>query len=248
MTPISYSAQGSGPPFIYLAGIEGTGLNFYKQTPDLARDHRVVTFAHRAAGRYDLDQMVADVAGVLRACGAHDAPATILGESFGGVLAMAMALAHPQSVARLILVNTFPHFAHRAKINAGVLFYSVLPYKLMKAYRRRRAGDELFSADIAEEDRRRFLAQTCVVAPEGYLSRLRIIREVDLRPRLADIAAPTLVVAGTNDRLLDSIGAARLMSAKIPRARLKLLEGTGHAALLSARVRVRDWLEEFATI
>jgi hypothetical protein len=31
----------------------------------------------------------------------------------------------------------------------------------------------------------------------------------------------------------------------LPRARLKLLEGTGHVALLSGRVRVRDWLREF---
>jgi hypothetical protein len=31
----------------------------------------------------------------------------------------------------------------------------------------------------------------------------------------------------------------------MPRARLKLLEGTGHVALLSGRVRVREWLEEF---
>ena len=35
------------------------------------------------------------------------------------------------------------------------------------------------------------------------------------------------------------------MADSLPRARLKLLEGTGHTALLSGRVRVRDWLGEF---
>jgi pimeloyl-ACP methyl ester carboxylesterase len=83
------------------------------------------------------------------------------------------------------------------------------------------------------------------VRPEGYLTRLRIIRGTDLRARLPEIKVPALVVAGTEDNLLDSVGAARVMAAGLPRARLKLLEGTGHMALLSNRVRVRDWLAEF---
>ncbi|HYG81708.1 MAG TPA: alpha/beta fold hydrolase, partial [Pyrinomonadaceae bacterium] len=62
---------------------------------------------------------------------------------------------------------------------------------------------------------------------------------------LAQIKVPALVVAGTEDHLLDAVGAARVMTAGLPRARLKLLEGTGHMALLSGRVRVRDWLREF---
>jgi pimeloyl-ACP methyl ester carboxylesterase len=35
------------------------------------------------------------------------------------------------------------------------------------------------------------------------------------------------------------------MAAGLPRSRLKLLDGTGHMALLSNRVRVREWLAEF---
>jgi pimeloyl-ACP methyl ester carboxylesterase len=66
-----------------------------------------------------------------------------------------------------------------------------------------------------------------------------------LRPRLSEIRTPALVVAGTADRLLNSVKAARLMASRMPRARLKLLEGTGHVALLSGRVRVREWLGEF---
>ena len=37
------------------------------------------------------------------------------------------------------------------------------------------------------------------------------------------------------------------MASLLPRARLKLLEGTGHVALLSGRVSVREWLGEFET-
>jgi pimeloyl-ACP methyl ester carboxylesterase len=56
---------------------------------------------------------------------------------------------------------------------------------------------------------------------------------------------PTLVVAGSHDGLFDSVKYGTLMSSRIPRAKLKILEGTGHAALLAEGVRVRDWFQEF---
>jgi pimeloyl-ACP methyl ester carboxylesterase len=162
------------------------------------------------------------------------------------MLTLATALQHPEFFERMILVNTFAYFRHRAKIRLGCTLFSLLPYPLMKAHRTRSGRRVLFSDDICEEDRRLFRDHTRAVPPEGYLSRMKIIRDTDLRPRLKDITIPALVVAGTTDRLLDSVGAAKVMAEGLPRARLKLLEGTGHVALLSGRVRVRDWLGEFA--
>lgn len=239
---VEYRVEGSGPPFVYVCGIEGTGSLFYKQAADLARDHAVVSFALRGEGRYALAQLVEDLEWVLRDVGRG--PATVLGESFGGLLTMAAALEHPDLFERMILVNTFPHFAERLRIHAGCLLFPVA-YPLIKAYRTRAARHSLFGADVSEDDRREFHERTRIVPRDGYLSRLRIIRDTDLRPRLKEIGVPALVVAGTEDRFLDSVGAARLMAAGLRRARLKLLEGTGHVALLSERVRVRDWLAEF---
>ena len=240
---VEYRIEGSGPALVYVCGIEGTGMLFYKQAEDLARDHTIISFALRGAGRYPMSELVGDVAWVLNRAGVERA--TFLGESFGGLLTMATALERPELFERMILVNTFPHFAQRAKINFGVLAFSLLPYALVKAHRTRTARHVLFGDDVSEEDRRLFREKTRVVPYEGYVSRLRIIRDTDLRPRLKDIKIPALVVAGTRDRLLDSVTAARLMAERLPRARLKLLEGTGHVALLSGRVRVRDWLREF---
>ena len=160
---------------------------------------------------------------------------------------MAAALEHPELFERVILVNTFPHFAARLKIHAGCVLFRAF-YPALKAHRMRGARHVLFSPDVCEEDRRLFREHTTGVGREGYISRMRIIRDTDLRPRLKDLKTPALVVAGTADRLLDSVKAARQMASLIPRARLKLLEGTGHVALLSGRVRVREWLAEFETI
>ncbi len=238
-----YQLQGSGPAFLYVSGIEGTGKNFYRQAEDLARDHTVVTFPLRPTGRYGMAELIADLVTVVRDAGLERV--TILGESFGGLLALAAVLAAPTHFERMILVNSFASFPHRAKINLGVALYTVLPYSLLKAYRTKTSPGTLFSDDVREEDRRAFREHTREVRPEGYLARLRIIRRTDLRPSLAQIKVPALVVAGTEDHLLDAVGAARVMAAGLARARLKLLEGTGHMALLSERVRVREWLSEF---
>jgi 3-oxoadipate enol-lactonase len=242
---VEYRKEGSGPVFVYVCGIEGSGRLFYKQAADLARDHTVISVPLRGEGRYAMEQLVEDLAWVLRDVGADRA--TVLGESFGGLLTMATVLAHPEMFERMILVNTFPHFIQRAKIHLGCVLFEAF-YPMMKAHRTRAARRVLFSEDVSEEDRRLFREHTRVVPREGYLSRLRIIRDTDLRPRLGEIKVPALVVAGTIDRLLDSVAAARLMAAGLPRARLKLLEGTGHVALLSGRVRVRDWLGEFESL
>jgi pimeloyl-ACP methyl ester carboxylesterase len=239
---VEYKVEGSGPPIVYVCGLEGSGRLFYKQAEDLSRDHRVITMPLRGNGRYEMLRLVEDVAWVVRDAGAEGA--TVLGESFGGLLTMATALAHPGLFARMILLNTFPHFAQRAKIRMGCVLFAAF-YSAMKVHRTRAAQHVLFSADIAEEDRQLFRDYTRVVGREGYVSRMRIIRDTDLRPRLREIKTPALVVAGTADRLLNSVKAARLMASRMPRARLKLLEGTGHVALLSGRVRVREWLGEF---
>ncbi len=243
---VEYRVEGSGPPFVYVSGLEGTGKLFYKQAADLSRDHTVISFPLRGQGRYEMPQLVEDLAWVVRDAGF--ARVIVLGESFGGLLTMATALEHPELFERLILVNTFPHFAQRLRIHLGCALFTLMPYGLVKAHRTRTARHILFSKDVSEVDRQLFREHTRAVPYEGYISRLRIIRDTDLRPRLKEINVPALVVAGTADRLLDSVAASELLAAELPRARLKLLEGTGHVALLSGRVRVRTWLDEFESL
>ena len=130
---VEYQQQGSGPPFVYVCGIEGSGKLFYKQAEDLARDHTVVSFPLRRDGAYGMGRLVEDLAWVIREAGGR---ATVLGESFGGLLTMAAALEHPELFERIILVNTFPHFRQRLKIHAGCLLFQAF-YPMLKAHRTR---------------------------------------------------------------------------------------------------------------
>src|ERR1043165_644458 len=176
---VEYRVEGSGPPLVYVCGIEGTGGLFYKQAADLARDHAVVSFALRSEGRYALSRLVEDLAWVVRDVGRG--PATVLGESFGGLLTMAAALEHPELFERIILVNTFPHFAERLRIHAGCLLFPVA-YPLIKAYRTRAARHSLFGEDVSEEDRREFRERTQARRPPRARAAVAP-RSVPHRPR-----------------------------------------------------------------
>jgi len=226
---------------VYVCGIEGTGLNFFAQEPDLEKDHCILSFQMRPDGHYNLDDLVEDVRANIHSAGFENA--TFLGESFGGFLTLATALKHPELFKRVILVNTFAWFHHRRWINLGIKLYSTFP-RIARFYRRIRSGDELFSNDMPDEFKKKFLENTANVPLEGYISRLKIIRDTDLRPRLNEIQIPALIVSTTADGMLDSILHAKEIVSLLPNAKHKIIEGTGHLALMSKNVRVRDWLNE----
>lgn len=244
----TYCKHGNGAAFVYVCGIEGSGKLFYKQIDDLARDHTVLTLPLRPHGRYAMKDLVEDLRFTVRDAGFERA--TVWGESFGGMIVMSAALAHPEICERMILVNTFPYFENRRRINSGVALFSLFP-SLLKFYRRRDSHRSVCHDDVLDEDRLRYGAVTkdaSTIGYEGYVSRLRIIRDTDLRPHLHEINVPTLVVAGLADHFLDSPASAKFIASELPRAKLKLLEGVGHIPTLSKGVRVRDWLAEFDTI
>src|SRR4051812_31279883 len=153
--------------------MEGTGKMLYRQIDELSRDHKVITFPLRQEGSYGIRRLIDDIEWILS--DSNSVNVTVLAESFGGLVAMAAAIERPGVFRRMILLNTFPRFAQRAKITFGVMIYLTLPYSWLKAYRTNRSRNELFGHNISSEDRARFHSLTAVVAKGGYLSRLKII-------------------------------------------------------------------------
>jgi pimeloyl-ACP methyl ester carboxylesterase len=243
---IEYTREGTGPLLLYVCGIEGTGRLFYKQTEDLRHDYTVISYPLRATLNHTLEDLADDIAWIIRDAGFTRA--TIVAESFGGLPALLAAWKYPALAERLLLSNTFPYFLQRGKINLAVAIFSILPYAMLRRYRTRPTRSNLFGAEIPAADQKSYREYTRDVAYPGYLARLRIIKETDLRPRLAQIQTPTLILAGTDDEFTPSVAAARELAAALPRHRLKLLTGLGHLSFLGAHTAVREWLQEFATI
>ncbi len=111
----NYHDVGSGFPLLMIHG-SGPGVsawaNWRLVMPALAQQARVIApdmvgfgFSERPAGqRYDMDTWVAQAVGLLDALGIERAD--LVGNSFGGALALALAIRHPQRVRRLVLMGS----------------------------------------------------------------------------------------------------------------------------------------------
>lgn len=238
-----YRVEGSGPLLIYIAGLDGTGELFYKQAPALARSYRVVTFRLREHGRFTYDDLTGDVAAIIKEIG--ESRAIIVGESFGGTIAMQFAICYPEMVERLIVVNSFPRFRPRWKIEIAATFAPVVPPRFTWLVRRGANRLGLMIDGVNAEDRRRFFQAVRDVKHQAHARRLRLIAELDIENRLSEIQAPTLFIAGTKDYLVKSVREARAMAARAPNADVKIIDGAGHACLLGNKVILADLLAEW---
>jgi 3-oxoadipate enol-lactonase len=235
-----YRVQGSGRLLIYISGLDGTGQLFFKQAPALARSYRVVTFRSRDNGRFTYEDLTDDVAAIIRDLGEQSA--TILGESFGGTVALNFALRYPEMVERLVVINSFPRFRKRFTIKVGALLASGLPFRLLWPVRRVASILGLLVDGVSREDRRVFWKAIRTVSGEAYAQRLKLIAALDLEPRLSEIHAPALFIAGERDLLIPSVREAHAMASRMPNATVKVVKGAGHACLLGSRVRLAELL------
>lgn len=223
--------------------MDGTGRLFYRQAPRLAERYRVATFALRDdAERMEL--LVDDLACIHERASPRGEPAIVVGESFGGLVALSFALAHPERVAELVIINSFPRFRPQIRLRIAILALRLAPWNAMPLVRRATAF-RLHSRHTSRDDIRRFLEITRATSRRGYLNRLRILRAVDLRERLADVRMPTLFLAAAEDHLVPSTEQAAFMSARVPGASVQNLAGHGHICLIAPDVDLATILEEW---
>jgi pimeloyl-ACP methyl ester carboxylesterase len=152
-------------------------------------------------------------------------------------------------VERLVVVNSFPRFRNRLTIKLGAKVASGVPFGLLWPVRRAASTVGLLVDGVGHDDRRLFWGAISTVSSEAYARRLQLIEALDLEPRLSEIQAPTLFIAGDRDLLIPSVKEAHAMAARMPNARVKVIKGAGHACLLGSRVRLdnllADWDETF---
>ena len=235
--------EGVGPPVVLVPGMDGTGLLFYRQVPRLARSFRVASYALRDDATR-MAQLVADLRGIVDAVAGDGGRATIVGESFGGALAMSFALAEPDRVERLVILNSFAHLQAPIRLHAAIAALRLMPWGAMTLVRRITAS-RLHSAHTHRDEVERFLQLTARATRRGYINRLRLLTTYDLRERLHAVRAPTLFLAADDDRLVPAVAQARFMADRVPGAVVRVLAGHGHICLLAPDVDLdrvlADW-------
>ena len=233
--------RGSGEPLVFIPGLHGRWEYMQPAVDALARSHRVITFPlcdepvartpfHREEG---FDSYTAQVAAVLDA--AQLERAAICGISFGGLIALRFAATLPGRASALVLASTpGPRFHLKARHR----LYARLPWlfgPLFAAESPSRLKAEVRAALPDEAERRQFMRrqmQTFRRAPlsvSRMAARALLIESYDRAADCAQVACPTLVVHGepSLDFVVDATETASY-GHLIRRARVEMMEGTGH--------------------
>ena len=192
-----------------------------------------------------MDDLVADLHEDVTRIAGEAGRVTLLGESFGGALTLSYAVAHPERIDRLVVLNSFAHFGSPARLWLGYQLLRAMPWRMMRTLRRLNAS-RMHSPQTERAEIARFHELMRAATREGYLSRLRILRGYDIRRHLPSIAAPVLYLAADRDTLVPSVEQATLMSRLTPAASLRILEGHGHSCLIAPDMDLAailyDWM------
>jgi pimeloyl-ACP methyl ester carboxylesterase len=261
---VVYREAGDGPVLLLLHGIAGSSRAWREVMPELSEDHRVIApdlLGHgesaKPLGDYSLGAFASGLRDLL---GVLDVDrATIVGQSFGGGVAMQLAYQHPELCERLVLVDsgglgrevslilravTLPG----ADLLLPVLFPAfvkergdqVSRFLLRRGIRSGRAAEMwLAYRSLTESDNRRAFVRTMrsVIDPGG--------QSVSALDRLyLATAVPTLIVWGADDPIIP-VSHAHAAHEAIPGSRLEIIEGVGHFPHVEDPARFTAVLRDF---
>lgn len=229
MRAVLFADEGSGPPLVYVPGIDGTGTMLLGTAGRLAREFRLVRLRYRFEEEDSYRHLAATIEAELARAGLGRV--LVLAESFGGAVALQLALDHPERVAGLAIVNSFAHHPWRARLLLCWLGAPLVRGPLFRVARRFASPQVLFGERSTPELRERFAAAGGVGLDGAYRKRLEMIRGLDLRPRLGELCCPLALFAAEHDRIVPSLPAAREMAAGAPDVTLEVIERAGHLIL-----------------
>jgi proline iminopeptidase len=251
--------------FLIHGGPGGDHSGFKPVFSPLAERAQLVYFDHRGQGRsgrgdvarYTLDENVEDMEALRRYLGLG--PIVTIGTSYGGMVAMAHAARYPDSVSHLVLVVTAAHhgFIERARAivdargtaeqkkvcqaiwGAGFRdeaelrhYYDVMGPMYSRAFKPEAAGAVRGRGTLSPD------AINAAFGPGGF------IHTYDLRPELARVTAPTLILAGRHDWICAPEFSEEI-SRLIPGSDLRIFENSSHSIRVDEPDAMLDAIKGF---
>lgn len=209
---------------VLLEGMGGDIPGWRRNIPRLAAELYVVAYDLRGnglssepVGPVTMATFVDDTLALLDSLDVSRAH--VYGQSFGGMVAQELVLAHPHRARTLVLAATHCGGSHVVVQPVGTVPKGE-PWRSLYA-----AGFPDAHPDHVAEDLR--IASQQPRHPKGGRRQWEAMQAFDAYDRLPAIHVPTLVLHGTEDRLIDPENAS-VLAARIPGAELVLLSGAGH--------------------
>lgn len=238
-------APGAAPPVVFLHGLVMDNLaSWYFTVANAVAAHaEVLVYDLRGHGKserpktgYALADMVADLEALL-ADAFGDRAVTLVGNSFGGLLAVAFARAYPARAAGVVLVD-----AHLGDTGFGEQMAQTLELTGEERDARIAASFRDWVGRHSSRKRNR-LAESAqdLVVHTSLVADMRATRPFDAGD-LAQIAAPILALYGQES---DLRARSEALLANLPRCTLRVLPGCTHSILWEATDTVRDAVVAF---
>jgi pimeloyl-ACP methyl ester carboxylesterase len=245
--PPPYSgAMGRGPTVVLVHGLGSRAGHWLPAARLLARDHRVVLVdlpGHGASAMPDPFSLERATSALDRALAREDAsPCILVGHSIGGLVAAAEAIARPERVRGLVLVETAlaPQFAgaeRDAVLAALDQDYRGLLREVYGAFGRDSAQGRALYEEVAAMD------------PAAIKPWVRLALTADLSRTAAGIGIPVLAILAERSWPADEpwpAAAAALGYALVPRVRAERVSGCGHFVMMDRPAELARLISRFA--
>jgi pimeloyl-ACP methyl ester carboxylesterase len=249
-----YESEGDGAPVVLVPGFAAGRWIWFKQTPELSRNFRVIVFDPRGVSASDKPEgpqtitlLADDVAHLLETIGVESAH--IVGASFGGFVAQEFALKFPAMTRKLVLCCTSFGGPNHV-VPAPETLAALASTKGLNSEERMRANLLLaFTPDyvrtqVDEVDHIVHLRATNEVPEHIYMSQLQAAMSFNTESRLAEIRSPTLVLSGDAD-IIVPVQNSRNLAAKIPGAQLRIIEGGSHTFFIEQAREFNQIVKDF---
>lgn len=248
---IIYIEEGEGVPILFLHGIGGGARVFGPQLAHFGKRYRAIAwdmpgYANSAPlPLVTMEALAASLAGFIKAL-ELDRP-ILVGHSLGGMIVQRLLAASPRIARGVVLSQTSPVFGGRDPAWADDFIASKLGpldsghsmETLATEAIRESIGEGADAAGVAAAE-----AAFGAVPESTYRDMVLAMPGFDQREALAQIAVPTLVVAGSLDRMTPPAGCER-MAGRIPGARYVVLDNAGHLAHAEQPAAFNAALDEF---
>jgi pimeloyl-ACP methyl ester carboxylesterase len=235
-----YFVWGTGPPMVLIPGLADDARSFVQLAAHLAEHFRCIAYDLPAGGndganlrQYTHDRLVADVFALLDHLAISQS--YVLGSSFGSTIALGALRARPERLPRAVLQGGFAWrplapaevlLARLAKYWPGTL--RLLPFRKAILRRNHYASFAHRTPDVWDY----FLVRSNTPPMAAAAHRALLIHQIDLRPILAEIRQPVLLICGDNDPLVSPACAETLLNGLANSGRIDLAN-CGHNPLFT---------------
>ncbi|HEY2632661.1 MAG TPA: alpha/beta hydrolase [Solirubrobacteraceae bacterium] len=262
--PVNTIDMGEGPAIVFVHGLSGSWPNWLEQLPVFAEDHRVIAMDLPGFGHSPMPEnhiTISEYARILdtllETLGVS--AATVVGNSMGGFVSAELAIAFPQRVERLVLISAagISTYRHRDVERIEPVLRRLAP--MVAAYTgwtaarsdwvsRRRGLRNLTLGTVTRHPGRLpaplAAEQLRGAGKPGFMQALRANIDYPVRERLPEIACPTLIVWGAEDKVIP-VGDASVFEELIPNSHKVIFDDTGHMAMLERPASFNLLLADF---